>query len=111
MQRDAVKEAPVHTGTLQSRIDIVPGNLQYRIIPRAEYAAAAHDGRRPGKQPPVDAIRSWANSKGIDPFVLARSIGRKGTKGTPFLKIAFDRNENKAMREGRRTLDRIVRAI
>ena len=37
-------------------------------------------GRGPGKPPPTSAIASWARSKGINPFVLSKAIGEKGTK-------------------------------
>jgi hypothetical protein len=47
-------------------------------------------GRRPGKMPPVTAIRDWIIDKGIEPgagqtlqglaFVIARSIGARGNR-------------------------------
>lgn len=111
MQRDSAKEAPVDTGTLQSVIRLSRSNLRYRVYPESDYAVYAHDGRKPGKQPPVEAVESWARRKGIDPFLVARAIGRKGTKGKPFLEIAFNKNKMKAEREGRATLNRIVRMI
>lgn len=52
------------------------------------YAPFVEYGRRPGKQPPVDAILRWIVFKGIggphprrQAFAIARSIGKKGVKG------------------------------
>lgn len=66
-----------------------------------DYATFVDKGRRPGKQPPVDAIRSWVRSKGITTrdnsigtnsadiertaYVIGRSIGEKGTEGKNFI--------------------------
>lgn len=60
--------------------------------PRSKQAYYADQGRRPGKPPPISAIEPWARAKGIDPFVLARSIGRKGTKGKRFVAPSLERN-------------------
>lgn len=49
-------------------------------------------GRRPGKQPPIAAIRGWALERGLVPFLVARAIGRRGIRPRPFLRPAFDRN-------------------
>lgn len=36
-------------------------------------------GRGPGRQPPIAAIAPWARRKGLNPYVVARSIGKRGT--------------------------------
>lgn len=35
--------------------------------------------------PPVAEITPWARRKGLDPYVVARAIARKGTKLVPFM--------------------------
>lgn len=56
------------------------------------YAEVMEEGRRPGsRMPPPDAIASWVATKlgpDVDPFVVARSIGRKGIKGKRMLQKA-----------------------
>ncbi len=39
-------------------------------------------GRGPGKFPPVDVIREWANNKPVEinPFLIGRKIAREGTE-------------------------------
>ena len=58
------------------------------------YAAVIHEGRTPGKRPPPSkAIEPWVKKKMGVPadevagvaFVVARSIGKKGTRPTKFL--------------------------
>ena len=49
-------------------------------------------GRRPGKQPPIAAIRGWALERGLVPFLVARAIGRRGIRARPFLRPALERN-------------------
>lgn len=70
-------------------------NLMSKIGPSTAYGYYAEKGRKPGKMPPIASIASWANSKGIDPYVLARSIGRKGTKGKPYMVPSFNQNQGK----------------
>ena len=63
----------------------------------AEYAVFLHEGTgpavgRPRFFPPVSAIEPWVRKKmgpDVDPFVVARSIGRKGLEPRKFLEEPF----------------------
>lgn len=69
-----------------------------------EYWKWANYGRGPGKMPPINAIEQWIKVKGITPktyngiptsekslaFLIARKIGREGTKGSHFLEPSLD---------------------
>jgi len=53
-----------------------------------DYAKYVDQGRKPGKQPPLDAIIEWCKRKNIDKkaaFPIARKIGRLGIKPTNFM--------------------------
>ena len=53
-----------------------------------DYAKNVNEGRRPGKQPPLNVIEKWCNEKGINKkfaFPIAKKIGDKGIKPTNFL--------------------------
>lgn len=67
-------------------------------------------GRRPGKQPPIDAMEAWINKTGMVPypdengktpsvrslaFLIARKIGREGTKGKGIIHDIVERNRTK----------------
>jgi hypothetical protein len=68
--------------------------------PTAPYSWFVIYGRPPGKMPPVDAIMPWVSKKlGVVgdslrsvAFAIARSIGRKGTKGRDFITPIVKKN-------------------
>lgn len=77
------------------------------------YAVYAHEGRKPGRMPPIEPIQRWVRMKGIAgrysvktkrrmgtatsrwkedeqaAWAIARSIAKKGTKGVKFFEIAL----------------------
>lgn len=89
------------------RIDIESNSYDVQFL-APEYWKYVEYGRAPGKQPPVSAISNWITIKRIVPlaynnkiptqkslaFVIARSIGRKGTKGRHFLSSTLDEFES-----------------
>ncbi len=52
-------------------------------------------GRKPGKMPPISPIEKWVKNKGIDvsAWAIAKSIAKKGTKGTNIFTDNIDRFE------------------
>ena len=57
-----------------------------RIWNKAAHAIFVERGRKPGKQPPMEALREWCATYLGDPrlaFVVARAIGRRGVFGRP----------------------------
>lgn len=94
--------APVDRGQLRAGIthQVDPDPIPVWVIAGTRnipYAKDVHDGRKPGKWPPIKAIAAWAKRKGIDapPFVIARAIARKGTKAQPYLADAMTETEPK----------------
>ena len=57
------------------------------------YGVAVEYGTRP-HYPPVKSLERWANSKGISPYAVARSIAKKGTKANPFFQKSANESEN-----------------
>lgn len=103
------------TGQLQNSIHSVIGLLKGEVKPTAKHAIFVEDGRRPGsKMPPFgdrSSLGSWARRKGIEPFVVARSIARKGIKPFPFMDKTYKTIKPIAARDGQDTLNKIVRGI
>lgn len=82
----------------------------------APHAKYVHEGREPGKMPPVNAIKEWLKIKGSRYFkrgfmglsrsnsteanlnslswAIALKIKENGVKAHPFLKIAIDQNKD-----------------
>lgn len=92
VQNEARQRAPVDRGQLRNRItyvvDAAPIPRHARIGVKLDYAQTMNDGRRAGaRMPPVKAIEQWLRRvrSSAPPFVVARSIGRKGIKGKKFM--------------------------
>lgn len=97
-----VKDQIYHTDTIASGrlfrsitsqvIGQFSTNIQVAVGSSLPYAEFAEEGRNPGKQPPVDLIMQWMVDKGVDSpyglesgaYLIARSIGEKGTSGKHF---------------------------
>jgi hypothetical protein len=61
-------------------------------------AYTIEEGRRPGRPPPVRAIKRWADAGGIKtkPWLLVQDIKRRGTRGIHFMAGAAEAGEKKA---------------
>ena len=87
--RTAIQRAPYFTGALQRSIRLNVRPLSARIFSNLNYALPVEVGRsRNSTPPPVGPLRRWANSKGINVYALAKSIGRRGIKGRFFMRAA-----------------------
>ncbi len=68
------------------------------------YAEVVELGRRPGKQPPIAPIAYWVRrvikppEEQVDSiaFLVARAIGRHGTKATHYIRDTADKNRGRA---------------
>lgn len=115
VQRFARQEAPVDRGQLRNSIQIRQLLHSVVITPRAKYALPVHEGSRP-HFPPIKALTGkeesldlWARRRGINPFLLARSIARKGTKPNPFMERAADKATPQVQAEFDALVARLVR--
>jgi len=100
VEADAVLNCPVHDSLLRNSIyrEVDRDEKRARVGASAEYAAAVEYGRRPGKMPPVDALRKWAKDILGDAglaFPIAKKIASAGTKSQPYLRPALDNNARK----------------
>lgn len=107
VQADAMRDAPVRTGTLRRSITATVTPLLGEVGTNVPYARAVHDGRREVR--PVSAkVLRWVDPSGR--VVFARRS--RATQGKPFLRNAFERNRSGIIREfseaGKRAIARIV---
>lgn len=65
---------------------VIGTNVPYG--PYVEHGTRAHF-------PPVGALGGWARRHNTNPYAVARSIARKGTKAQPFLEPALTSNEGR----------------
>lgn len=105
-QAKAREKAKPHGGdtgalanSIQTRLDGGSIPLWAEVYTSLLYAEPAEFGRGPGKMPPVEAIAAWARRHGAsDPsaaFLIARAIGRRGTKGLRFMQQAEEEMNRK----------------
>jgi len=91
----AKSKVPVDTGKLQESIQ---GKVKYPaaiVFSPLDYASHVEYGTRGGaptgrRYPPINKLRAWASSHGVNPWYLMYKIGRDGTKAQPFIKPASD---------------------
>lgn len=82
-------------GSISHQITGSGTSLTGSVGPSKAYGLFVERGRRPGKYPPIDAIRGWARRHGVPPFLVARAIARKGTRAQPFVEPSIERNRDR----------------
>lgn len=94
----AQNNAPVDTGKLKS--SILPsvshrGKTTMGVVgSNLAYAPFMELGTRP-HFPPVAALEGWASRHGMNAFVVARTIARRGLKARKYLQRALDSNRRR----------------
>ena len=123
----------VATGSLLRSLDyeiIEKVEGQFEVIIKAlDYLKFIDEGRRPGKQPPLNPILSWVKTRNIrfknkngqgflkneqTAFIIRRSIGHKGIKKTDVLKKTLGNVlnlKNKILKSGMIDIEKLVSSI
>lgn len=86
------------------------GDTRVRVEPVEEYAEYVEFGTRP-HFPPVEAITPWARMRGIEPWALAHSIAKHGTKAHPFLQRTYEQVEPFAETALARNVDKVIEKV
>ena len=90
----APQDRRILAGSITYAISGSGGNLTSRIGPSVLYGLPVERGTRgPRRPPPVAALAGWAARHGVNAFLLARAIGRRGTKGKPYMEPALDKHK------------------
>lgn len=95
VEADAKTLAPVDTGNLRRSIthDVAAqaGGAVGKVGTNVPYGRYVEEGTS-AHWPPVSALAGWAARHGIEPFLVARAISRRGTKARPYLRPALAKN-------------------
>lgn len=95
-ERRAREGTPKDTSALARSITSEAKPLSARVFSTLNYAVVTEEGRRSGaRMPPPEALAGWLRRHGsfTTPFVLARSIARRGIKGRFFMRAAKEATE------------------
>jgi hypothetical protein len=102
-QRLAVDKAPTGVtfnlrGSIVSELHGSPAARSQEVSSSVFYAPIQEEGRKPGRPPPAGALLLWVtrklgagNNAQSVAFLVARQIGRSGTKGHHMFQQAFDK--------------------
>lgn len=109
IQRMARQESPTDLGRLRNSIAIENRmGFTTAISPKANYAAAVHEGSRP-HWPPLSSLEGWARRHGFaSAYPLARAIAKRGTKPNRYMDRTADQGQGDVQREFDKAVDRIL---
>lgn len=107
-EADAIATGRFHR-SVYSTVKATRQQVRLTVQSDVFYAIYVLRGRRPGRMPPVDRIADWIRVRRLfhlNPFLVARAIGRRGIKGRPVFDRAWRKHGN-AVREAvrKRLLD------
>lgn len=109
------KEVPIGTTNhLRQSIGMRLTGTSIIIVPKKKYAIAVHEGTRPhyvsvkNKRSP---LRVWAIKKGLNPYVVQKSIMKKGTKANPFVDRTVKATNTKVRKIFVDVLEKIIKRI
>lgn len=97
IQADAIlnltDSGAVDTGRLRSSVQIETeaDGLTAFVGTDLAYGGFIELGTKP-HFPPISAIEGWARRHGLNPYLVARAIARKGTKARPWLEPAYEKH-------------------
>jgi HK97 gp10 family phage protein len=77
------------------------------------YGLAVEFGTKPHYMPVKNnpMFQLWATRRGLNPYAVARSIAKKGTKAKPFFQPAIDSQQKNVDNEFNKAMDNILKEI
>lgn len=105
------QQAPVGvTGNLRDNWKIDITRFAGSLRSNAPYSIAVHMGTGPHKVS-GETLKAWAARKGLNPWAVAKSIAKKGTKANPFLKRSIEIEGEHVNKEFANALNGILKDI
>lgn len=105
------QQAPVGvSGNLRDNWKIDIGRFQGVLRSNAPYAMAVHQGTGPHAVS-GETLKAWAKRKGLNPWAVAKSIAKNGTKANPFLLRSIQVESGNVDREFANALGAILKEI
>lgn len=98
IQAKSTPHIPTDRGFLRNSNRIAMSILRGVLDNSSPYSTFVHEGTKP-HFPPISAVEGWSKRHGISPFLVARAIAQRGTKGVPFY--------DKGINDAKQILDKI----
>jgi HK97 gp10 family phage protein len=120
IQDQAKKNAPSgDTQQLRQKWNIKMGRFEGLLESGArsggkQYGMSIEYGLKAGHRIPVKnnpVFQLWATRRGLNPYAVAKSIEKKGTKAQPFFQPAIDSQKQNADNEFSKAMDKILKEI
>ena len=122
LKREIFKEAPKGVTTILrtrtiAKVKFTQRTLRLDVYSLANYADVVYFGRKPGKMPPwrdpqfVRWVHRFVSDEPSAPFLVARSIGRHGTKPNMFYDRALKNSRSYINRELDRNITKLTRRL
>lgn len=106
-------ESKIKGTNLADNIKLIDGGDGLYSIEMPQYGIYVHSGRKPGKMPPISALKEWASARNIPEsalYPIAKKIGEEGTEPQPFLDELYnDKLIHKSVADG--IIDDILNSI
>lgn len=105
------QEAPFGvTGSLRDRWTLFVGHFSGYLRSQMAYSVPVHEGSRPHYVSPR-ALMQWATKKGLNPYAVAKSIAKKGTRANPFFQRSLDASATDVSKEFKEALVNITKEM
>jgi hypothetical protein len=115
IQDQAKKNAPSgDTQQLRQNWKITMGRFAGELKSGVKYGKAIEFGLPAGHYMPVknnQVFKLWAERRGLNPYAVAKSIAKKGTKKQPFFQQSIDEATPVAQREFDKALEAIIKEL
>ena len=114
---ETMDTAPTAFGNLKDSMHAKMEKFKGTVAPTVNYAVFVHEGTKPHWvkksewADPSGAIYLWAQRKGINPFLVARAIARKGTKAQPWMRNAFEKNQPELKKYFEDVVDKLFKTV
>jgi HK97 gp10 family phage protein len=116
IQREATKNAPFGTsGNLRNNWKVNMKRFEGSLSSGAKeknfsYGTSVEFGTKPHYVSGSN-LSIWASRRGLNPYAVAKSISKKGTKANPFFKNSIDSQRNTVDRLFGEALENIIKEI
>lgn len=116
MWKEVLSTTPTSFGDLKKSISATVDGFSGTIRPTVKYAKDVHEGTRPHwiavkEAMPGGSLFRWAQRKGASPWAVRAGIAKKGTKARPWMRDAFEANNDRVVEIFEEAIDGVIKGL